>query len=260
MQAEHFQYHTKSFYRDKLWENIVKHPEFTLGDREIEAFERFVNHIVPFMPSPLNIIHLGIGTGREIEYVLSALDPAGTYVINDICEPVLKAVYSGAHEHFETVDFKTELADIESPGTIAAIRSRVHGPALIVLAANSVIFSNRMLDAELRAAMGREDRLMLTMETPHLRMFKSYLLEPVFNLLSNSGMCVTAQNVHSRYDDEDQCLKLSCNGKLLLAAYKPQPDQLVARMKKVGLEPVLLQPYREIQMLAGLFRVETQES
>jgi hypothetical protein len=72
--------------------------------------------------------------------------------------------------------------------------------------------------------------------------------------LSGSGASVTPENSRAWYDDSDQCLKMACGERLLLAAYKPRREQLVARMGAAGMEAAALECHDDIQMIAGLFR------
>jgi hypothetical protein len=245
---------TKTFYRDKAWEAIISHPKFTLGRREIESLVRFLPAVAAAMPARVNILHLGIGNGREIECFVEAFPKMATYVVNDICPPVLERVVDGAREAFPNVAFTAAHGDIESPGAIAGLRAALDGPTLFVLVANSVIFSNRALDAQLRAAMRPEDRFMVTLELPNPGMMESYTIEPVYGLLSGSGTQVTPENSRAWYDEGDQCLKMACGDRLLLAAYKPRREELVSRMSAEGMEAALLECHDDISMIAGLFR------
>lgn len=243
---------TKTFYLDGLWEQIVNHPDFDIGRRELEALIRFLSTVAVHTPRGIHVLHLGIGDGREIPRIVSSLS-VGEYVLNDICAPVLERATSRARSACPSVRFRGEEADIELEGNLSSMRSELHGPTIFVLAGNAVIFSDRRLDGYIRRAMRKGDLLLVTAEVPHESMDRSYAIDPVYDLLAHSGIDVHADSVTVAYDASDQCLKMTCGGHVLLASYKPTPDQLRSRLRQAGMVEVALQTYEDIHMVAGLF-------
>ncbi|MEK9151134.1 MAG: L-histidine N(alpha)-methyltransferase [Patescibacteria group bacterium] len=246
---------TKNFYHDGIWDAIVNHQGFDIGRREFEALIRFLPVVVRHVANVVNVLHLGVGNGREVTLFANQLK-VGKYVINDICAPSLERVTEQARVACPVTSFSEARADIEQNGVIQKLRQGITGQTLIVLVGNAVIFSNRSLDDNIRQAMERDDLFLVTAETPHEKMSQSYTIEPVYRLLAQSGMAVNADNTSTRYDESDQCLKMSCRGEVLLSSYKPKPGQLRQRLKAMEMAKVALCEYQDTHMVAGLFRKE----
>ena len=244
---------TKTFYRNGIWDAIVSHPRYNLGSRELEALARFLPKVARHVVNRINIIHLGVGNGREISLFISNLK-VWAYIINDICAPLLEKVAERVRVAHPATLFSEVCVDIEQSGAIFKLRQQLVGQTLIVLVGNGVIFSNRSLDDNIGQAMEQDDLFIVTAETPHEKMSQSYTIEPVYQLLAQSGMDVDASNTRTWYDENDQCLKMSCRGQVLLASYKPTPGQLRQRLKEAGMAEEFLCEYHDIHMLAGVFR------
>src|SRR3989344_8115993 len=224
---------TKNFYHDGIWDAIVNHREFDIGRREFEALVRFLPVVARHVADVVNVLHLGVGNGREVILFANHLK-VGKYVINDICAPSLERVAKQARVACPDISFSEACADIEQDGVIPKLRQGITGQTLIVLVGNAVIFSNRSLDDNVRQAMERDDLFLVTAETPHEKMSQSYTIEPVYRLLAQSGLVVNANNTSTWYDESDQCFKMSCRGEILLSSYKPKPEQLRQRLKSAG--------------------------
>lgn len=246
---------TKNFYRDGIWDAIVNHQEFDIGRREFEALVRFLPVVARHAADVVNVLHLGVGNGREVTLFANQLK-VGKYVINDICASSLERVAEQARVACPDISFSEACADIEQNGVIPKLRQGITGQTLIVLVGNAVIFSNRSLDDNIRQAMERDDLFLVTAETPHEKMSQSYTIESVYRLLAQSGLDVNASNTRTWYDENDQCFKMSCQGEILLSSYKPKPEQLRQRLKEIGIAEVTLCEYQDIYMVAGLFRKE----
>lgn len=246
---------TKNFYHDGIWDAIVNHQEFDIGRREFEALVRFLPVVARHAADVVNVLHLGVGNGREVTLFTSQLK-VGKHVINDICAPSLERVTEQARVACPGTSFSEVCADIEQNGVIPKLRQGITGQTLIVLVGNAVIFSNRSLDDNIRQAMERDDFFLVTAETPHEKMSQSYTIEPVYRLLAQSGIAVNSDNTNTWYDESDQCLKMSCRGEILLSSYKPKPEQLRQRLKAAEMAEVALCEYQDIHMVAGLFRKE----
>lgn len=247
---------TKNFYYDGIWDAIVNHPQNDLSPRELDALKRFLPVAALHKKiDSVNILHLGIGNGREIPVFVNNFH-IGVYVINDICRPALQRVARQARERFPSMSFREACADIEKEGVICQMRLELIGPTIIALVGNAGIFSNRNIDRDIINAMQDNDAFIVTVETPHKGMFKTYSIEPVYRWLSRSGLDVNANNASVWYDESDQCLKISCQGEILLASYKPKPEQLRQRLKEAGMAEVALCEYQDIHIVAGLFKKE----
>ena len=244
---------TKNFYHDGIWNAIVNHREFDIGRRELEALVRFLPVVARHAAGVINVLHLGVGNGREVTLFADQLK-IRKYVINDICVPSLERVVEQARVACPGTSFSEVCADIEQNGVIPKLRQGIAEQTLIVLVGNAVIFSNRGLDNNIKQAMERDDLFLTTAETPHAKMSRSYTIEPVYRLLAQSGFDVSASNTRTWYDESDQCLKMSCQSEVLLSSYKPKPEQLRRRLKVAGMVEVALCEYRDIHMVAGLFR------
>lgn len=244
---------TKNFYRDRIWDAIVNHQEFDIGRREFEALVRFLPVVARHAADVVNVLHLGVGNGREVTLFANHLK-VGTYVINDICASSLERVAEQARVACPDISFSKACADVEQNCVIPKLRQGITGQTLIVLVGNAVIFSNRSLDKNIKHAMKRDDLFLVTAETPHEKMSQSYTIAPVYRLLAQSGIAVNADNTSTWYDKSDQCLKMSCRGEILLSSYKPKPKQLRQRLKVAGMAEVTLCEYQDIHMVAGLFK------
>jgi len=248
---------TRTLYRDGAWDAIVTHPQFDLGYREFHALSRFVPVVARHIQGAINILHLGVGNGREVPLFTNRFQ-IGTYVINDICEPVLRKVAKEARAKYPSIHFEEELADIEQNSAITKLREKLNGKILIVLAGNAVIFSHRGLDTDINRAMEKDDLFLITVETPHKHMFDSYTIEPVYRLLERGGLQVNAENTKAWYDKTDQCLKIFSQDKLFLSSYKPTEGQLRKRLKNAGMVDVVFREYKDLHMLAGLFKKDSR--
>ncbi len=244
---------TKTFYHDGIWEAIISHPQYNLGWRELEALTRFLPVVAQQAQGIVNVLHLGVGNGREIPRFISHLN-IGVYGVVDICASLLEKVVAQARVTHPAIQFSESCVDIEQKGAILKLRKQLVGPTLIVLIGNGVIFSNRGLDAELGRAMEVDDLFLVTAETPHGNMSASYTIDPVYRLLTQSGLDVNAGNTKTWYDDGDQCLKMSCQDQILLSSYKPTLGQLRQRLRAAGMVEVALREFQDIHMLGGLFR------
>ncbi|KKR22050.1 MAG: hypothetical protein UT48_C0001G0063 [Parcubacteria group bacterium GW2011_GWE2_39_37] len=244
---------TKCFYEDGLWQAIEAHPKYDLGKRELEALIKLLPVVANAINNTIaNLFHLGIGNGREIKFFIENFPVINTYLANDICAASLSRVIAETRKALPEVNFIEAHADVELKNVIKALRDNLFNSTLIALVANAVIFSNRSMDKKIHDAMHEGDYFIVTLESYHSDIFKSYAIEPVYDLLSKSGLKVTAENVDIIY--EDQCLKMLCEDELLLSSYKPTVNQLRARMASSGFKEVLLQHYEDIHMIGALYK------
>jgi len=139
---------TKLFYKDDLWDKIVKCPSYELAGRELKALQRIIPLAARQAPTPANIIHLGVGDGREIQTIVNCM-AVREYLLNDINCHLLRRTAKGARTNFPSVEFREVCMDIETSGNIGVLRNKLTGPTIIVLVNNGVIFSNRSLDKEI---------------------------------------------------------------------------------------------------------------
>lgn len=244
---------TKFFYQNDIWEKIVNHPGYDLGKREMQALISFLQDVGSLVLIR-NAIHLGVGSEREIPYILKHIASIKNYVLIDICSFALDSTYAKVRADFPGVNFQKELKDVEVPGFLSDLRRKVSGPTLVILIGNGVIFSNPSVSASISAGMKNEDFFLLTLETPHKEMFSSYDIDPAYELISKGKMRASRKNTQIIYDDKDQCLKMICNGETLLSSYKPTPEQLKVRMELAGFNEVFLKEYNDIHMTGSLWR------
>lgn len=247
---------TKHLYRDGIWEAVVNHPDFDLGRRELAALKRVLPVVANRVQVPVNVIHIGVGEGREVPLLADTLR-INQYVLNDLCAPVLNRTKKKVRTAYPTVHFTTAHADIEESDALGRIRNKLEGQTLFVLVGNATILSNHLLDQNLEQAMRKEDFLLVTVETPHKDMYRSYAIEPVYKMLAQGGLEASVRNTRVRYDRSKQLLKVSVGRKTLIASYKPQPKQLQRRMRKAGMTEIVLREYKDLHMVAALFKKET---
>lgn len=247
---------TKDFYQEKkLWEEILKHPQNTLVHRDIKTLEKFLSVVARKIRGVTNILHLGVGSGREIPLFVNSFQ-IETYVINDICSQTLHNTAEYVRKSFSSISFQKALVDIEQENALLKLRQSIEGRMLIVLVGNGGIFSNRILDKNIKKALYKEDLFLVIVEMPHEDMSESYKIDPIYQLLSMSGLDVNSHNTKTWYDEKDQCLKISCDGEILLSSYKANPNQLRERLEDVGITEVISNEYPELHMFGSLFRLK----
>ncbi len=245
---------TKLLYKDGLWQAIAGHPKYDLGQRELAALIRFLPAVAAYVPRILSVLHLASSTGREVPAIVNAIPGIQEYVLNDIVPGVVERSRQNLQVQYPNVDFLAIAKDVEIPCGLIRLAMEAGGPVLIILVANGVIFSNHQMDENTYQVMEKEDLFLLTVEQPHDRMFDSYLIPPVFELLSQSGHKVDAGNICVWYDDQTATMHIACEGEDLLVSYKPTPDQLHRRMTHAWFEEVVTANYDDLRMLAGLYR------
>lgn len=245
---------TKNFYFNDIWEEVASHPKYDLGRRELFALQRFLPTVSHVLNRTTKVLHLAVGIGREVPYIIPHLRALSHYLLNDICRPLLKKCEQELTTLFPSIRFSSICADIEREGTIESLRKALTGPTLIVLVANGVIFSNQKIDHNIVQAMRDGDLLLLTLEMPHDCMYNSYLIEPIFKLLSQSGIKVTKENIHTWYDEGEQRMIMACAGRVLLSSYKPTTQQLRQRMNRAGFAEAALEEYSDLHMIGSLWR------
>lgn len=247
----------KDFYQERrLWEEVLKHPQNTLVHRDIKALEKFLPIVARKIRGVTNILHLGIGDGREVPFFVNNFQ-IGTYVINDICNQTLDTTAECIRKSFSSISFQKALVDIEQEDTLLKLRQNIEGRTLIVLVGNGGIFSNRIIDENIKKALHREDLFLVTVEMPHEGIFESYKIDPIYRLLSKSGLDVNTHNTKTWYDENDQCLKMSCGEEILLSSYKATPEQLRQRLEDVNIVEVISNEYPELHMFSSLFKVDS---
>jgi hypothetical protein len=245
---------TKKLYDEGIWEKIESHPDYDLGRRELEALIRFIPAMQSYLKGEFNALHLGVATGREVPHLISAIQNVKRYTLVDICRPVLQKTFTRLKSRFPRTNFHAMEADIERPGRITHIRQTVHGNTLFILVGNCSIFSNYVLDTELLNAMEANDLFLLTSETPHPDMYRSYQIEPVYKFLNSSELKVNQSNTRFSYNEANACLEITCKSELLLASYKPAVERLHQRMRRSGFTKVALEEYVDIHMIGSLWR------
>ncbi|MCL5667048.1 MAG: L-histidine N(alpha)-methyltransferase [Patescibacteria group bacterium] len=245
---------TKLLYKDRLWEAVAAHPGYNLGRRELAALIRFLATASRLVPKEADVLHLASSTGREVPSIVGAMPGIRNYFLTDIVPEVAEQSCEKMRRSFPQTVFGAIAVDVEIPGNISRLRRHLPGPALIALTGNGAIFSNHQMDNNILQAMGTDDLFLLTLEESNRLMFKSYLIAPVFELLSQRGYPVTGKNVRIWYDQEAAELHMACRGEDLLVSYKPTAEQLHRRMFGAGFAEVAVEYYGHLHMLAGLYR------
>lgn len=245
---------TRHCYASGAWPSVVVHPGFNLGMREIAALELLVSQIKDCIPRRARICHLAVGTGREVGCFVDILPRISEYVLVDICADTLEEATKQSQVSYPGVNFVAKGGDIEEAGILAKLRwEEPRALHLFILVGNCVIFADNVFDEELRRAMIRGDLFLITAETPHPGMYDSYRIRPVYNLLSE-GQEVDEVEFSIDFNEETSCVEVSRKGCVVLASYKPTPDQLKERLSQIGLEEVIFMEFPDLHMIGGLFR------
>ena len=127
---------TRELWQNGGWEEILSHPGFTLASRELGALERFLPMIAKRMQGEVNIMHLGVGNGREIRHFIRHFPKIVQYVLNDVCEQALDSAVERARREHPRVQFAGEYGDVETSGVIPIMRRKLRGATLMALTAN----------------------------------------------------------------------------------------------------------------------------
>ena len=124
---------TKKFYEEGSWRSILAEVGYDLGGREIQALIYFLQEHAARI-SIENIIHLGIGSTREIPVFMKAFSEIQDYLLVDICPSALNGAFEDVKAIFSKVHFLKALQDVEIPGFLSGLRSMVGiGPTLVAL-------------------------------------------------------------------------------------------------------------------------------
>lgn len=245
---------TRRCYAAGAWPSIVVHPGYNLGMREIAALELLTLQIKDCVSSRVRICHLAVGTGREVGCFICILPQISEYVLVDICVEMLEEATKQSLASYPRVKFTGRVGDIEDPDVLSELRKEELGiPHIFVLVGNCVIFADNLFDDELEKAMMPGDLFLITAEMPHKSMYDSYRIKPVYDLLSN-GEEVDEAEFSISFNEETSCLEISRRGQVVLASYKPTPDQLKERLSCIGLEEVVFMEFSDLHMIGGLFR------
>lgn len=261
-------------YEGNSWAKVVSDENYCLGNRELEILDEGLNKITENLDYPLNIIHLGIGTGREIPYVVKkiGLTNISCYAIVDINPAMLKKSKTLALKQFPNLKMKTFCQDIETNGIEHITRElkQKYAPRnLILLCGNSVLLSNDKIPQIIQKSMQPQDRFFLTLElfkkTKKKEIFQSYMTPSVLKLLSiglrKANIKLNYDNFYGYYSPKKSRLKIFySNNKhyfLVLSSYKPKNSKsLEKRMQKHGFKKCFLFENEKNNATAGLFKIE----
>jgi len=260
-------------YIGMAWNKIAIDPKYTLAKRELGILKKSVEFISSKTKKPVNILHLAVGNGVEIPYIVDAigLKNINIYAIVDINKRMLNLAKSFVLKKYPRLNIKSYFRDIETEGIKDIANELKRNGAkrnLILLIGNGVLFSNNHVVKFIRESMKSEDKLFLTLElfkkSKQKETFDSYMIPPVINLLSigvkRAGFKPEHEKFNIEYDSKTLRLKqfFQTNGKnlLVLSSYKPQNIQKIEkRLKKYGIKKEFLIENKKIHSSAGLFKI-----
>lgn len=262
-------------YTQKYWDEIVKDPSFCLGAREFQALKRSIPEIAKILNNKkANIIHLGIGNGREIPVLVNALKIKNidVYSMIDINKTMLDISEAKTKKQCAGLKIKKFCKDIETYGIKDIYQQTKKAGAkinLIVLTGNAVLFSNDELVKDIVKNMDEKDCFLLSLELYQKgkdeEIIKSYLIPSIFDLLAN-GLKILGHKIKYKYfdaeiDQKKHWLKVyfSPNGDrkkklLVLHSYKPNIKELTRRMNKFGFKTLLINEHKDIHICIALYK------
>lgn len=260
-------------YIGLAWHKIATDPKYSLATRELKILEESIKVVSLKIEKPVNILHLGVGNGVEIPYIVDAIGLSNIqlYSIVDINKSMLKLAKSFALEKYPGLKIKSYLRDIETEGMkdiAEKLKRKGAKRNLILLIGNGVLFSNPRTIKFIRESMETEDYFFLTLELfkkeKQKEIFDSYMIPTVLDLLSigirRAGFKPTYEKFSIKYDPKTSRLKqfFQINRKklLVLASYKPTNiKKIEKRLKKYGLKKEFLIENKKIHSAAGLFKI-----
>lgn len=220
----------------------------------------------------INIIHLGVGNGVEIPFLVNALktENIDIYSIVDINKTMLDISEAKIKKQYPGLKIKRFCKDIETYGIKDVCQKTKKAGAdinLIVLIANGVLFSNDELVKDIAKNMSKEDFFLLSLELYQKgkdeEIIKPYLIQSVLALLANGvkilGYKIKYEYFDAEIDKKKNWLKVYFNPGgdktkrlLVLRSYKPNVKQLTQRMNKFGFKTLQINEYKDIHACVAL--------
>jgi hypothetical protein len=262
-------------YTQKYWDKIAKDFSYSLASRELTALKRSIANIPKILgDKKINAIHLGVGNGVEIPFLVNALKIKNidTYSIVDVNKTMLDISEAKIKKQYPVLKIKRFCKDIETYGIEEICKETKKGGAdinLIILIANGVLFSNDELVKDIVKNMNKRDFFLLSLELyqkgKDKEIIKPYLIPSVLDLLANGvkilGYKVEYENFDAEIDKKRHWLKVYFNPNgdktkrlLVLHSYKPNAKQLTQRMNKFGLNTLQINEHRNIHTCLALFK------
>jgi len=260
-------------YIGMKWHKIATDPNYTLKQRELGILKKSIELVASKIITPINILHLGVGNGVEIPYIVDAIGLSNIkiYGIVDINKSMLKLAKSFALKKYSKLNIKSYFRDIETNGIKDIAKELKNSGAkrnLILLIGNGVLFSNPKTVKFIRESMDQEDNFFLTLELfkkeKQKEIFNSYMIPMILDLLRigirRAGFKPSYEKFSIIYDSKTSRLKqfFQTNGEklLVLSSYKPTNIQKIEkRLKKYGFKKEFLIEDKKIHSSAGLFKI-----
>jgi hypothetical protein len=266
---------TRVVYTQKYWDKIANDFSYSLASRELTALKRSIANISKILSDKkINVIHLGVGNGVEITFLINALNIKNidTYSIVDVNKTMLDISEAKIKKQYPVLKIKRFCKDIETYGIREICKETKKDGAdvnLIVLIANGVLFSNDELVRDMVKNMNNHDFFLLSLELyqkgKDREIIKPYLIPSVLDLLAN-GVKILGYKIEYEYfdaeiDKKKYWLKVYFNPNgdktkrlLVLHSYKPNAKQLTQRMNKFGLDTLQINEHRNIHTCLALFK------
>lgn len=176
------------------WYEIPKDKEYTLGEREIKTLRGFLRMVEEkfLRNDKWNVLHLGVGEGREIPIIIDGLGShrINHYALIDISPELLQLAESFGTKQYEDISFTSYVLDVtEDRISPLAQKLKENGAKknLIFLVGNGAILSNPPVFNRVKESMTSDDRLVLTLEiyedARNEEILNQYRLSSIVNLL-----------------------------------------------------------------------------
>lgn len=152
------------------WVRIASDQEYLLGRSEIKALQKVVNILSDYIEGNYNIIHIGVGDGKEIPYLLSGIGESAVklYSLVDISPELLMIAENSAIKNFPNVKFAPKVLDVieeDLPKHAKNLKTNYASKNIIILIANGAILSNESVFPNVKESMDEDDLLLVTLET-----------------------------------------------------------------------------------------------
>jgi hypothetical protein len=207
----------------QAWCKICKDQEnYLLGELELKTLKSFLHDCRNEISTTkkYNIIHIGIGDGKEIPDIVNGigLEHIAEYHLIDISPELLYSAEINIKKCEKTRFISHVLDIIEVKEEKLSAIGNNNLPRLFVIVANGGILSNKPVLKNLQKIMGSSDKLLITLETyvieTHQEILNQFVCDSVINLLIQPLKLIGIQTqdlksfLRPDYDKKDGCVKV----------------------------------------------------
>lgn len=226
---------------------------YSLGKREETIIKKGLSQITQLLKFPFNIIHIGVGNGRELPYLVKFIDfNCNRYFGIDISKQMIKNTINYQSKILNQMSFVSFiLTDVESKGNIKKVcrftKQKGHNRNLLLIIGQGVLSSNSDFHKYVLNSLEEEDYVLYSLEgddtNKRKEICETYNMKEVHDLLKiglRMGGIINGKFLPAQFNEENNLVELYFqrdNGKkiLCLTSYKPSSKkELVTRFENYG--------------------------